>query len=216
MTVAVIVLAAGTSSRLGQPKQLLELAGKPVIRHVVDAAMAADVGPVVVVTGAVSREVERAVPHKGRSAGLLDVRTSPHLGGRYDALVRFVHNPDFAEGQGTSLARGVSSLADEIDACVVILGDQPRISPAAIGDVVAAWRSNRVDVVQAKYADGYGHPVLFDRVCFGELAELSGDVGGKEVVKAHRQSRMVVPVSGKIPADIDTVEDWESIKRQGA
>ncbi|MDQ4045329.1 MAG: nucleotidyltransferase family protein, partial [Chloroflexota bacterium] len=132
-----LVLAAGLSRRLGRPKQLLELGGKPLVCHVVEAALEAPVDRVVVVIGSHASEVEQALHH--------------HQTYR-------VFNPHYSEGQGSSLAAGIRAIPLTVDAVVVLLADMPGIRTEAIAAVVERWRQTRAPAVMAAYADGDGHP----------------------------------------------------------
>jgi molybdenum cofactor cytidylyltransferase len=190
--IAGIVLAAGMSRRLGRPKQLLQLGGRPIIRHVVETALASSLDEVIVVLGARAGDVRDAL------SGL---------------PARFVVNHRYAEGQGTSLAAGIAALPDDIDAVVVLLGDQPGVTAEAIDLVIAARRKQGASIAMAAYDDGRGHPALFGREHFGELRQLSGDVGGREIIRAHPGDVVAVRVDGPIPADVDTDEDWRALQR---
>jgi molybdenum cofactor cytidylyltransferase len=191
--IAGVVLAAGMSRRLGRPKQLLVLDGLPLVAHVVDRALTSSLDDVVVVTGARMKDVQVALV--GRS-------------------VRFVQNARFEEGQGTSLAAGISALPADVDAAVILLGDQPGISAATIDRVTAAYRERGAPVVMAQYGEQRGHPVLFGRETFPELMALGGDMGGREVVRSYRDQ--LVLVDGGVdapPSDVDTEEAWIELQR---
>jgi molybdenum cofactor cytidylyltransferase len=191
--IAAVVLAAGTSSRLGRPKQLLDLGGKPVLRHVVDAAVASPVDEVVVVLGHEAGEVARVLPE--------------------DARVRTTVNPRFSEGQSTSLAAGLASLDDECQAAVMLLGDQPGIRSDAVGTVVEAFTGGRGPVVQASYGGLPGHPTLLARTVWPQvLAELAGDEGARAVLSRHPDWVTRVELGGPAPLDIDTEDDYLRIR----
>jgi molybdenum cofactor cytidylyltransferase len=186
--IAGIVLAAGMSRRLGRPKQLLQLGDATVIEHVVRGASSTSLDEVVVVLGARADDV-RAV-----------------LGG---LPVCFVENDRFADGQGTSLAAGIASLGDDVDAAVVLLGDQPHVDPAVIDRVVQARRNIGASIVMARYGEERGHPVLFGREHFPALLALEADQGGRDVIRQHIHDVMTVSAeSSEIPLDIDTEADW--------
>lgn len=189
--VFVLVLAAGESRRMGQPKQLLDLAGRPLVVHAVERALAAAVDGVVVVIGSHASEVELAL------------RGYP---------VYRVFNPHFAQGQGASLAAGIRALPSTVDAVVVILGDVPAISSEAIGAVAARWRETHAPAVMARYDERRGHPVVFDRSVFFELASLEGDTGGRDILRSLGDMVEVVDMPGAMPPDIDTEEDWERLQ----
>ena len=183
-----VVLAAGTSSRLGRPKQLLDLGGKPVLQHVVDAALAGGLDEVVVVVGHAAAAVEAALLHQEQ--------------------VRFVHNPGFGEGQSTSLRAGLRAAAPDAEAAVILLGDQPQIRPDAIRAVAEAWRQGAGPVIQACYRGLDAHPTLFDRSLWPELERLTGDEGARSLL-ATLPTKSRVDVGGLPPADIDTSDDYE-------
>lgn len=192
--IAGIVLAAGMSRRLGRPKQSLPLGDRPVIRHVVERAVASSLEEVVVVLGAHAEAVRDAL------AGM---------------PVRFVRNERFAEGQGSSLAAGVAAMGADIDAVVILLGDQPGIDANAVDGVIRARRDG-ASIAMAAYDDGSGHPVLFGREHFGALRGLAGDAGGREIIRQHGAEVVLVPIAGQVPADIDTEADWAAIQRRMA
>lgn len=189
--VSVIVLAAGTSSRLGRPKQLADLEGRPLLQHVVDAALAAPVDEVVVVLGHAAREVATAVPARGRA--------------------RHAVNPDFAEGQSTSLRAGLRAVDAGARAVVILLGDQPGVRPEAIAAVVRSWRERPAPVHQASYQGRPGHPTLIGRALWPELEALRGDEGARSVIQRHRERRRLVEVGGDPPDDVDTEEDLRRV-----
>lgn len=182
-----MVLAGGAGTRYEgpTPKLLAPLPdGGTVLGRAVGAALAADVGPVVVVTGAV-----------------VDTDLPPD--------VELVANPVWAEGQATSLQAGVAWARDTgADAVVVGLGDQPGLAPEA-WRVVAAASSTPLAV--ATYAGRRGHPVRLGAAVWDELPT-AGDVGARDVLRAHPDLVVEVPCPGD-PADIDTVADLEGFGR---
>lgn len=192
--IAGIVLAAGMSRRLGRPKQLLVLDGTPIVAHVADRALASSVDDVIVVTGSRDVAIRAALA---------------------DRDVQFVHNPRFQEGQGTSLAAGIASLEDEVDAAVVVLGDQPGVSPGVIDQAIAKRRQSGASVVMARYGHEHGHPVLFGQELFPDLRALTSDVGGREIIRAHREALVFVDGGADAPPlDVDTEEAWTALQRQ--
>lgn len=187
-----IVLAAGTSSRLGRPKQLLDLAGKPVLQHVLDAAEGGGLDEILVVVGHRATEITEAV--------------------RLPPRARFVHNPDYAEGQSTSLRAGLRAADPASGAAVVLLGDQPGVRPKAIATVVGAWRSGEGPAVQASYRGRPGHPTLFDRSLWLELERATGDQGARSFLAAHPEWVRPVAAGDRPPDDIDTEEDFDRVR----
>jgi len=192
--ISVIVLAAGTSSRLGRPKQLLDLGGKPMLQHVVDAAARAGLDEVLVIVGHAAEEVTGAV--------------------RLPSLARFVHNPDYAQGQSTSLRAGLREAGPTCRAALVLLGDQPTVRPDAIAAVAEAWRRGDGLIVQASYEGWAAHPSLFHRSVWPELERLAADEGARSVLAAHPDWLRRVEVGGLPPDDIDTEEGYERMKAE--
>ena len=190
--IAGIVLAAGKSSRLGRPKQLLPVHGEPLIRHTLRRVLASSLDQVMLVIGHEADEVRDTVA---------------------DLEVQCVFNPDAAAGQSTSVRAGLVALPPDAEAAVFILGDQPGVDPAVIDALVTAWRTSGRPVVVPRYEDRMGNPVLFDRRVFPELAALEGDTGARPVVRAHHDSGdlQVVPVAGQAPPDVDTEADYAAL-----
>jgi molybdenum cofactor cytidylyltransferase len=192
--IAGIVLAAGTSSRMGRPKLLLPLAGTPVLQHVLDALTGAPVDEIVVVLG--------PEPDAVRTALVPSPRT------------RFVVNGRYAEGQSTSLRAGLSAAGEEVEAAIVLLGDQPGIRSDAIAAVAAAFLENPQEpgVVQATYEGRPGHPTLLARTVWEEIAGGPADEGAREWIGRYPGRRLKVEVGGWPPQDIDTPQDYERLK----
>ena len=140
--IAGIVLAAGRSSRLGRPKQLLPVHGEPLIRRTLRGVLASSLDQVILVVGHEADGVRDTV------AGL---------------PVECVFNPDAAAGQSTSVRAGVAALSSEVEAAVFILGDQPGVDPNVIDALIAAWRTSGAPVAAPRYQDRMGNPILFDQ-----------------------------------------------------
>jgi molybdenum cofactor cytidylyltransferase len=191
-----IVLAGGTSSRLGQPKQLMELGGRPVLQHVLEAGAAAGLDELVVVLGHRATDVAAAL-------------TLP-------PGARTVLNPDYATGQASSMRVGLEGTSASSEAALVLLGDQPAMRPDDIRAVVDAYRSGAGPVVQGSYRGTPGHPVLFDRRVWPDLLAVEGDRGARDVIKAHPDWVVRVELDAEIPADLDTMEDYERMKKGAA
>jgi len=195
MAVAV-VLAAGEASRMGSPKLLLPLPnGLPMLRTVVETALASDVLQVMVVVEAVSAEMEEVC------AGL---------------TVTWIVNPDARRGMSTSLQAAIHRLRADFleDAVVFLLGDQPGVQTQILNRVIAVYEETKSAVVQAKYRGVFGHPVLFDPSVFDELLEISGDEGGRSVVARHRVVGSTVEVDEDVPPDIDIPADYQRLWHQ--
>lgn len=182
-------MAAGASSRLGQPKQLLELNGQPLLQHAVDAAEGAGLSEVLVVLGHRFEEVAAAL----------------RLGPGTAAVV----NQDYALGQATSLRAGLRAAHPGSDAALVILGDQPALTSRVLRTVADVYRQTGAPVVQASYDGCPGHPVLFDRRVWADLETIEGDRGARELLRQHPEWVTQVELGGEVPADLDTWQDYE-------
>jgi molybdenum cofactor cytidylyltransferase len=189
--IAAIVLAAGLSRRMGRPKLLLPLEGRPVLRITVEGVLAAGVDPVVVVTGTEHRE-------------LVDV-----LAGLSVALV---NNPSPEAGQAGSIRIGVGALAPDTEAVLIALGDQPFVPSPVMAGLLAAFRTTGKAIVAPRYRDGRGNPVLFSRETFAELREVSGDQGARSVVERDPSRVALVDFDLPMPQDVDTPEDYARLR----
>ena len=185
-----LVLAAGGSSRLGQPKQLLPYGDATLLDHVLDTARACELDQLVCVIGGAAGEVRAAV--------------------RFDG-VEVVENPGFGEGCSSSIATALAAVDDRAEVLVLMLGDQPGVT----AETVAALLAGRGDapIAVCAYADGRGHPLAFSRRLFPELASLHGDKAVWKLLDRHAAEAAEVAVDGPIPRDIDTWDDYAHIAR---
>jgi molybdenum cofactor cytidylyltransferase len=186
-----VVLAAGGSSRLGRPKQLLPLGGEPLLAHALGHALASRLGEVILVLGHAAGEVAAAVGERGQ---------------------RTVVNPDYGRGQSTSLRAGLAALDPGAEAALFLLGDQPQVGPVVIDALVAAYEGSRGPIVVPLYGGKPGNPVLIARSLFPELLSVEGDQGARGVVRAHPAETVRVSVGdGPPPRDVDTEEDYRAL-----
>lgn len=186
--IAALVLAAGRSSRMGARNKLLELIdGKPMVRRVVEAIRASDVGAVVVVTGHQGDQVRAAL------AGL---------------DTAFVDNADFADGLSTSLRAGVGALPADIDGMLVCLGDMPETRAGDIGRLIAAFNPlEGRSICVPTHGGKRGNPVLWAARFLPEMRNLQGDVGARHLIGAHADEVCEVPVDEPgVLLDLDTPE----------
>ncbi|MEZ5080328.1 MAG: nucleotidyltransferase family protein [Thermoleophilia bacterium] len=193
MRVTGLVLAAGASSRLGRTKQLVEVGGRSLVVHAVDALSDGGVEEIVVVVGAHAESVASALPDHPQ--------------------VRAVTNPDHHTGLASSLRTGLDAVGPDVDAVVVLVGDQPGISGDSVRAVVAAAAADPgFAAVAARYDDTRGHPVLLRREVLPRLIALTGDTGAREVLRTI--DVLEVPVEGPAPPDIDTEDDLRNVRRR--
>jgi molybdenum cofactor cytidylyltransferase len=190
VTVAAVVLAAGSSRRLGRPKQVLPLDGATVLDATLAVALQSGLAPVVVVLG----------------GGADRVRAEVDL-----AQVEVVENHDYGEGCATSIRSAVGTLSGDTEGIVLLLGDQPRVRVETIATLTASARGHAVGVCE--YDDGRGHPLWFDRAMFGALEAMHGDKAVWKLVDDHGPHADVVsvPIAGPVPRDVDTWADYEAM-----
>jgi molybdenum cofactor cytidylyltransferase len=194
--IAAVVLAAGRSTRMrGSNKLLAEIGSKPLARIVVEQALASRARPVIVVTGHERERVEAAL------AGL---------------PVRLVHNPDFAEGLGSSLRTGIAAVPAEADGVIVCLGDMPQVDAALIDRLIAAFDPERSALAVVPTIEGKrGNPVLWSRRFFPDLMAIEGDVGARHLIGRYGEAVIEVPLTGKAAlVDIDTPEALSGVKAE--
>lgn len=186
LRIGALILAAGRSTRFGAANKLTaSFSGKPMLAHAVEAALAAGLEDVMVVTGHESEAVRAAL------AG---------------AAARFVHNADYASGLASSLRAGLAALPAEIGAAFVMLGDMPRIAPETLRALVAAAEAAAEPLAFVPAHKGrWGNPVLVRRALFPALSELVGDQGARKLLEGQREVVREVDVDDLgIFADFDT------------
>jgi molybdenum cofactor cytidylyltransferase len=194
--IAAVVLAAGRSTRMGAINKLIaEIGGKPLVRIATEQALASRASPVIVVTGHEREKVEAAL------AGL---------------TVRFVHNPDYADGLGTSLKAGIAAVPKEADGAIVCLGDMPQVDASLIDKLLAAFEPERGALVVVPSIDGRrGNPVVWSRRFFNDLMAVQGDVGARHLIASYAEAVVEVPVKGEAAlTDVDTPESLSAVKAE--
>ena len=193
--IGVIILAAGGSSRLGRPKQLLEYRGKPLICHAVETAIDASLGSVIVVLGSNADAVSSAV------------------GG---FPISIVLNEDWQIGISSSIKCGLThalEIQPDMSAAVLMLSDQPFVRGDDLIALAERFRSNNSLIVASEYGGSFGVPALFGREVFGDLMNLSGDAGAKSIIKHHLDKVSMIELPGA-SVDIDSLDDYENLVRE--
>ncbi|MFZ0535108.1 MAG: selenium cofactor biosynthesis protein YqeC [Anaerolineales bacterium] len=182
-----VILAAGGSSRLGEPKQLLLWKGQPLIRHVAIAALKAGLTPVVVVVGSSAEEVQSSIN---------------------DLPLRIVINSEWDTGLSSSIKRGIAPLPKEIGGAVFLQADQPQIPPLLIKSLVEAHQTTLSPIVAPQIDGQRGNPVLFDSSTFSKLLSLEGDLGGRDLF-GRLPVHWVTWHDPNLLLDIDTPKDYQ-------
>lgn len=194
MSIATLILAAGRSSRLGEPKQLLTQNGQTLVRRIAEVALSLEAGPVVAVLGA---NADRIAPELQR----LPLTT----------LV----NPDWPEGLASSLHTGLSALSEEsVEAFLVLLTDQPYVTVTVLQQLITVRRQTGRGIVASRYADpgNLGVPALFDIRYKAAFLRLTGDAGARKLIQQHPDDCAEVPFPlGAV--DLDTPEDVSRWRR---
>lgn len=209
-SIAAIILAAGSSSRMGEGrhKLLLPLGGRPVLVHVLETALTSQARPLVLVLGHQAEQV-RSI--------LTPYLTQPAL--------RIVENPAYRQGMSTSLHTGLRSLMEindyssepgqRIDGAVVLLGDQPLMTGQVIDRLIAARQAGGKSIIAPLYHGKRGNPVLFAANLFPELLQVTGDEGGRSVMEHHREEVLPVEMGDTRPTyDVDTWEAYQQMLHQ--
>ena len=216
---AIVILAAGGSTRMGTPKQLLRFEGRTLLRRAVETALATTCRPVVVVLGANADRMRQELQG-------LDVAA--------------IENPDWQTGMAGSLRAGIEALAEGTGnmsasgrpeqgtetvptvpcslfpvpcSCLVMLCDQPFVTSTLLESLVNAWRTSGKLVVCCEYAGEAGVPALFDGSLFGELCSLQGAAGAKQIFARHTDDTLRVPFAAGA-FDVDTPQEYEALMRQ--
>ncbi len=187
-----IVLAAGSSRRMGRPKQLLDVGGKPLLELIINQANASGLDEVLVVLGAEADQIRKRVDF-----------------GRAFVII----NRDHATGMASSLRAGIAALDDEIDRAVVILGDQPAVTSSVLDELVDLQERSGLPAAALSF-DGLLHPpVVLARALWPDLTALEGDGGCRALIRQRPELVATLPAEGdrKHPTDIDTPEDYERL-----
>jgi len=183
-----LVLAAGGSKRLGRPKQLLPYGGATLLDHTLATARACGFDQLICVLGGGADEVRAAVDLSG---------------------AQVVVNEHFGTGCSSSIAAALGAVDAHADVLVLLLADQPGVTPATVATLLAG----RGDAALAacRYEDGRGHPLAFARATFADLGTLHGDKAVWKLLERRASEVVDVPIAGPIPLDVDTWEDYHAV-----
>jgi molybdenum cofactor cytidylyltransferase len=192
--IGAVILAAGESSRLGQPKQLVHFRGKSLVRRAADAASEAGCSPITIVLGSDSKKIEDELAGTG---------------------VAIVKNENWRAGVGTSIRAGVQnslSQGSNPEAIVLLVCDQPFVDARVIKGLIELRQKTNKSMVASTYSGTLGVPALFDRSCFQELLALGNDAGAKSILSRRERVAEFHFPEGTI--DIDTTADLEKLQRE--
>ncbi|MEG6522314.1 nucleotidyltransferase family protein [Desulfotomaculum sp. 1211_IL3151] len=192
--VSAVILAAGQAKRMGQPKQLLPLGGKPMVYHVAAAACGAKLLEVIAVTGAAGEQVGQVLT---------------------DLPLRISHNENWQKGQASGVRLAVQSLDPRARAVLFLLADQPLVDKQLINMLVKSYQDSGASLVVPRWQNQRGNPVLFDLSHWrADLLQLTGDQGARGIIKAHPQCIHYVDIpSPEIFLDVDTPEEYQQMQK---
>ncbi|MBV9499177.1 MAG: nucleotidyltransferase family protein [Acidobacteriaceae bacterium] len=185
--VSAIVLAAGSSTRMGTVKPLVEVGGKPMLERTLSTVLQSRVDEIVVVLGHSAELIQQSIPFRDATA---------------------VINHSYTEGMASSLRTGLSSVRANVEAVLIVLADQPFLKSETIDRLIEQYRSEWAEILVPTYNGVRGNPVLLDRSVFHELAQLNGDVGFRAIFGSHARGIAKVPVQDPgVLVDLDTPAD---------
>ncbi|KGO85526.1 molybdopterin-guanine dinucleotide biosynthesis protein MobA [Flavobacterium rivuli WB 3.3-2 = DSM 21788] len=191
----IIILAAGNSSRLGRPKQLLEYKGYTLLRNTIIQAKLLPDSVVIVVTGAYKKNIDEELAY---------------------TAVKVVYNPEWETGMASSLAIGLQQLRllnPQVKACIFTVCDQPFLTAQVFKDLIDSYNKTGKGIIASAYANALGTPVLFSNNYFKELENLKGHEGAKKIIYQYENDVASV-VFEKGATDIDTIEDYNNLISQ--
>jgi molybdenum cofactor cytidylyltransferase len=190
-TIGIIILAAGASSRLGQPKQQLKYQEQTLLQHAISAAKGVAYATVVVVLGAKHELILPAL----------------------DKDIQTVYNPDWEQGMSSSLKAGLRALQEyspDVESVILMLCDQPFVTTDLLEQLIAKKPADEITIVACAYQDTVGTPVLFGKVYLAELLALQGEGGAKKLLYKYSDRVLTIPFA-EGGTDIDTPEDYQRL-----
>jgi molybdenum cofactor cytidylyltransferase len=190
--ISAVVLAAGTSSRMGRPKQLLPIDGRPLVQHVLDTARHSGISEIVLVLGHAAEAIQPELELSG---------------------VRVVVNENYRQGMGSSLKVGLSSVDPKTEAALVMLADQPFVHTATLDRLIVEHAAGKAQIVIPTYRGFRGNPVLLDRSMFPDVMRISGDIGCRAIFGDHLDAIVKLPVEDVgILLDLDQRSDYQNLR----
>lgn len=196
--VAGLILAAGTSSRMGRPKQLLPVEGVSLLDLVLGEALNSELNLVVLVLGYKAEEIKKGL------------KTEIH-----HPKLKIIENRDYREGISTSIIAGLSEVEEAYDHCMIILADMPQIKANLINHLLHQYLASHLPLGSIKIKDRRSHPVIFERKLYPEIHQLQGDLGARNLfVKYSGQACFVEPEEYYNDMDIDTPDDYLEFKKE--
>jgi molybdenum cofactor cytidylyltransferase len=185
-----ILLAAGESKRMGEPKQLMPLGSSTLVGQAIDNLLNASVDETIVVVGHRAEEITKAIA------------TKP---------VKIMLNPNYRQGMSTSIIAGLILVDPKSQAVMLALGDQPLVASQTINQMIEAFNNQNKGIAVPTHKGKRGHPIIFAIRYKPELMELEGDIGGREILQRHPEDILEVAVdSESVITDINTQEDYQS------
>jgi molybdenum cofactor cytidylyltransferase len=187
--VGAIILAAGMSKRMGQPKLLMSLKGKPLFRYPLEQAIRNQLSPICLIGG------------KHMQAFQMEATDLQN--------VEYIDNPNYEKGMSTSLKKGIKNMKGRSDAAFIFLADQPFVPDKVIQIMIQQFGKD-TRLVRPQYQGNFGHPILIDNSLYDEFLKLEGDQGGKEIIKKYKNETRILSFKDSIwGMDIDTEEDYQ-------
>ncbi|MEO7983969.1 MAG: nucleotidyltransferase family protein [Bacteroidota bacterium] len=191
----IIILAAGSSGRLGRPKQLLPYKGKTLLQYLIDEAKASTANSVTIILGANAEMIQAELQRENIFISI---------------------NHDWKEGMASSVRCGINSLKQTnagMDAVILMMCDQPFVTTGLLNDLMTLHQESGKPIVTCSFEKTSGPPALFHKSIFPELLQLTGDKGARKIVEAHEAELVTIPFpEGNI--DIDTAADYEALQRK--
>lgn len=193
--IAVIILAAGNSNRMGKIKQLLEWEDKTIIEKIIKLSLSLKTKDVFVVLGSNYKKIYDVI-------------------NKYNITI--IKNNSWENGIGSSISTGIKKVMgyyNSLDGILIILGDQPLISKKYLKKMIHVFFKKKPDIVSSKYKKSFGVPAIFSNSIFQSLTNLNKDFGAKKLMEIHLKSMIILKPDQEILYDIDTEKDYRDIKK---